>query len=333
MVESLFSEDISQYFIERVLGLHSDKFYYNLNHNDKDVEKYYEECNEFSGSKYKIKRICANVLKYLASSAKLRDKKNSAYDDCLLLNFWIYDKIVEKHYNDNQSVIAAFGKLQKVWNSLIQNPSKTLYYDKCEPYFHIVMKDDWRKRKNLYDYCVDYDLLQTMLLYYKEHCDKVYMYLKEKDKLYKEYSEHCSNPDNNKCPEFFSKCKNKDPNNLLRQLTCYEDMRSKEALTLKQDERPTTADKEGLPLDSQIVREGTNPVTNSGNVLLGVVITSMTSGALYKFTPLGRMLRNGLGFNRNNINVHDNGLFEYAPGSFNPYSMGGDEHYIGYQPA
>ncbi|KMZ76733.1 hypothetical protein PVIIG_06044 [Plasmodium vivax India VII] len=167
------------------------------------------------------------------------------------------------------------------------------------------------------------------------------MYLKEKDKLYNEYKKNCSTSEPKNCPKFFAKNKDKDPNTLLSLLKCYGEMQRNEALPLKQEDRPATAetvpgitaDKAVLPLDQQVTREGTNPVTNSGNVLLGVVVTSMTSGALYKFTPLGRMLRNGFGLNRNNINLHDNGLFEYAPGTFNSYSMGGDEHNIGYQPA
>ncbi|KMZ94918.1 hypothetical protein PVMG_05529 [Plasmodium vivax Mauritania I] len=87
--------------------------------------------------------------------------------------------------------------------------------------------------------------------------------------------------------------------------------------------------------DSHLNRDGTHPVTKTGNILLGVVATSLTSGALYRFTPLGSMLRNRFGWNHNmrNFNGRDNGLFDYASESFNPYSGGAEEHYIGYQPA
>ncbi|CAI7718342.1 Plasmodium vivax Vir protein, putative [Plasmodium vivax] len=340
MVESLFSEKFSQYFIERELMLPSDNFYRTLDHNNEHLGKYNAECKEFIGSsKYKIKRICTQLLKYLESSDKIKDKENSAYDDCLLLNYWIYGKIVEKYYKESHKVIPAFGELQGVWNDLIRNSSNTLYYDKCKPYFHIVMKDDWRKRKELYGYCVDYDTISSMIPYYPRRCKEIYMYLKKKDELYNEYKGYCSTSESKKCPDFFSKCEKKDPTILLKKLNCYDDMLSLEALSSKKGpategtDPDLTADKAGLPLDSQTARDGTNPITSSGNVLLGVVVTSMTSGALYKFTPLGRMLRNGLGLNRNNINLHNNGLFDYASGPFNSYSEGGDEHYIGYQPA
>ncbi|SCA59591.1 Plasmodium vivax Vir protein, putative [Plasmodium vivax] len=339
MVELSVLEGFGKYFIERDLGLPSDKFYQDLDYSDEDVGKYYEECDEFNESKYKIKGICKNLLRYLESIAKNGDRGNSAYDDCLLLNYWIYGRIVGIHKKNSRNIIHAFGELQRVWNDFIKKHSITFCYDKCQPDFHMVMKDDWRKRKELYDYFVDYVTIKNMHPYYPTRCKEIYTYLKDKDVLYKEYSKHCSKTDNSMCPDFFAKNNEKDPNALLKKLSCYEEMRSMEALKLEQRQASAETDPgltvvaASLPLNSQKARDGTNPVTNSGHVLLGVVVTSMTSGALYKFTPLGRMLRNGLGFNRNNINVHDNGLFEYAPGSFNPYSMGGDEHYIGYQPA
>ncbi|CAG9473033.1 unnamed protein product [Plasmodium vivax] len=340
MAESLLSGKFSQYFIERELWLPSDKFYQKLDLSDEDVRKYYEQCTSLKSIKEKIalRRPCALVLNYLANTYKKLENENSAYDECILLNYWIYGKIYEQYKVLNKSVIS-FGELQRLWNNVIEDPSKKSNNHKCKPDFHIVMKDDWTKGKKLYDYFVDYNTLKGIVPNYDTHCEEIYMYLKEKDKLYKEYKENCSTTQGINCPHFFSKHDYKDPSALLTQLKCYGEMQRKEAL--KKEERTATAEtdpgpteaKANLPMGSQMADAGTNPVTKSGNVLLGVVVTSMTSGALYKFTPLGRMLRNGLGWNRNNINLHDNGLFEYAPGSFNPYSMGGDEHYIRYQPA
>ncbi|GAB69819.1 CYIR protein [Plasmodium cynomolgi strain B] len=86
----------------------------------------------------------------------------------------------------------------------------------------------------------------------------------------------------------------------------------------------------------------THTATKSGNTLLGVVVTSMTSGVLYKvkrislihmyyFTPLGTILRNAFRWNNNNmsnINGGYNRVYGYPSESFNPYS--GEKHYIGY---
>ncbi|CAG9476495.1 unnamed protein product [Plasmodium vivax] len=281
MLEQVFWEGLSKYFIERDLELTSYTFYQNLDNNVEDLKKYYKECDEFSRSKYKIKGICAQVLKYLENSAKKSDKVNYEYDDCLLFNYWIYGRIYEKHGDNPESAIA-FGKLQGLWNSLIDNPLNKSYNDKCKPDTLMVMQVDWRKRKELYDYFVNYNMLQSMRHYFSTRCNEIYTYLKEKDKLYKEYKEYCSSPKHKNCPDFFTKFEDKDPTILLKKLDCYEEMQKKEALHSKTVEKHATADKEGLPKDSQTAREGTNPVTNSGNVLLGVVVTSMTSGALYK---------------------------------------------------
>ncbi|KNA00984.1 hypothetical protein PVNG_03091 [Plasmodium vivax North Korean] len=323
------------------LDLPSEKFYERLNQDNTSLSEYNKECSSFSSIKKNkgLRRPCALLLKYLANSEKKSEKVNWAYDDCILLNYWIYGKIYEQRKDISKSA-PAFGDLQRLWNTLIHDPRKTSYYNKCEPDNLIATQDDWWKRKELYDYFVDYNTLKGIVPIYDTHCEEIYMYLKEKDKLYKEYKENCSTTQGINCPDFFRECENKDPTILLKMLKCYGEMQSKEALPLKQEERPASAEtypgltsvKADLPVDPQVPRDGTNPVTNSGNVLLGVVITSMTSGALYKFTPLGRMLRNGLGLNRNNINVHDNGLFDYASGPFNPYS-GGEEHYIGYHQA
>ncbi|KMZ88833.1 hypothetical protein PVBG_05629 [Plasmodium vivax Brazil I] len=325
------------------LDLPSEKFYENLNHDvDPNLRRYNKLCKTiFSNKKHIVLgRPCAMVIKYLVNAYNKTVKENLAYDECILLNYWIYGKIYEQHKDISESA-RSFGELQIIWNILIQDKSKKPYNNICEPDILIATQEDWRKRKELYDYFVDYDTIDRMIGYYSTLCKEFYMYLKDMDVLYKEYREHCSKEDQNKCPHFFSKCEKKDPSILLKKLTCYGDMQRNDALLLKPVEKQVTAEtdpgpteaKANLPMGSQMADAGTNPVTKSGNVLLGVVVTSMTSGALYKFTPLGRMLRNGLGLNRNNINLHDNGLFEYEPGSFNPYSMGGDEHYIGYQPA
>ncbi|KNA01765.1 hypothetical protein PVNG_05617 [Plasmodium vivax North Korean] len=118
---------------------------------------------------------------------------------------------------------------------------------------------------------------------------------------------------------------------------CYHEMEKKE---LSQDQASsahlgnTAPEARSVPLNSiEILDPNTSTGTKAGHAFLGVVVTSMTSGALYKFTRLGSMLRNIFGRNNNmrNFNGGDNGLFDYASESFNPYS--GEEHYIGYHPA
>ncbi|KMZ89592.1 hypothetical protein PVBG_03313 [Plasmodium vivax Brazil I] len=280
--------------------LPSDNFYRTLDHNNEHLGKYYAECKEFSSNKKYIglRRYCAVVLNYLENIYKKSEKQNWAYDDCLLLNYWIFGKIYEQQNDLTKSAIS-FGELQILWYRLVEDTTRISSNNKCEPHSIIATQNDWRKRKELYDYCVDYDTLQQIITnydtlkdmnpYYDKYCKQIYKYLKEKDKLYKEYKENCFTSEPKNCPDFFTKCANKDPTILLNKLSCSEEMQRNEALSSKKEGPATTETDPGLtavasslPTDSQISHEGTNPVTNTGNVLLGVVVTSMTSGALYK---------------------------------------------------
>ncbi|KMZ82438.1 hypothetical protein PVIIG_05840 [Plasmodium vivax India VII] len=244
------------------LDLPSEKFYEKLNHDDdENLRRYNKLCKTiFSNNKNTaLRRPCALLLKYLANSRKKSEKVNWAYDDCILLNYWIYGKIYEQRKDISKSA-PPFGDLQRLWNTLIQDPRKTSYHNKCEPDNLIATQDDWWKRKELYDYFVDYNTLKGIVPIYDTHCEEIYMYLKEKDKLYNEYKKNCSTSEPKNCPKFFAKNKDKDPNTLLSLLKCYGEMQRNEALPLKQEDRPATAetvpgitaDKAVLPLDQQI---------------------------------------------------------------------------------
>ncbi|KMZ83488.1 hypothetical protein PVBG_05605 [Plasmodium vivax Brazil I] len=275
------------------LGLPSEDFYKKLNHDDgKNLSDYSKLCNSIFNNKNKntiLRRPCTVVLKYLESFYKKSENVNSDYVDCILLNYWIYGKIYEQHQDIPKSA-QYFGKLQRLWSNHIPNLLKTSSNNKCELDTLIAIQDDWWNRKELYGYCVDYDTIEGTIRYYDRYCKEIYKYLKEKVELYNEYNEHCSKTNNNMCPPFFSKCKNKDPNTLLSKLSCYGQMQIEEKLYLKPVEKHVTAEtdpgpteaKADHPIGSQMADARTNPVTNSGNVLLGVVVTSMTSGALYK---------------------------------------------------
>ncbi|KMZ89659.1 hypothetical protein PVMG_06237 [Plasmodium vivax Mauritania I] len=279
------------------LDLPSEKFYEKLNHDvDPNLRRYNKLCKTIFNIRNKntiLRRPCTVVLKYLESFYKKSEKVNSNYVDCILLNYWIYGKIYEQ-YRDIPKRSHYFGELQRLWSNHIPNLLETSSNNKCELDTLIAIQDDWWNRKELYGYCVDYDTIKGIIPFYNSPCEEIYNYLKEKDKLYNEYKKNCSTSERNNCPDFFRECENKDPTILLKMLKCYGEMQSKEALPLKQEERPASAEtdpgpteaKASLPLNSQISRNGTDPVTNSGHVLLGVVVTSMTSGALYKIKTL-----------------------------------------------
>ncbi|KMZ96408.1 hypothetical protein PVNG_05870 [Plasmodium vivax North Korean] len=257
----------------------------------------------------------------------------------MLFNYWIYGEL-ETKYRYNNKLIPALGELHRAWNGLLEDISKKSYHDKCIPDSDIPMQYDWKKRKQLYDYCVNYESLKKQSEFYKNNCRQIYAYIKSSAPLYKHFKTSCASNDEKKCPKFYDKCKAYDPDIVLRDLSCYNDMKKEEATStekvLSVESHPGLPTGGTLPSEDLRLKNGISPpLTKAGDVLLGVVATTMTSGALYKFTPLGNMLRNRFGWSNNMRNMHggDNGLFDYGPESFNPYSGGAEEHYIGYHPA
>ncbi|SCA83658.1 VIR protein [Plasmodium vivax] len=325
------------------IGLTLDNFYHTLNHDEKHLEEYDSECESLlnGNQHFTYKRLCKKLLRFLKNSSKLSDKEDSTYDDCILFNYWMYNEIAQrKRYNYLSKVVPAFGELQAMWNSLIYEPSKKSYYNKCKPDFKLPQQDDWKERKQLYDYCVNSGTIVQTANAFTKSCKDIYTYIKGKAHLYKHFEKYCPSENENQCPKFYIECKKYHPDILLKQLDCYNEMHKEEpaaaekVLSVKQHPELPAGDTFSSD-GSQSQRENTPPLIKTGDVLLGVVVTSMTSGALYKFTPLGNMLRNRFGWNNNmkNFNGGDNGLFDYASESFNPFSGGAEEHYIGYHPA
>ncbi|SBS90011.1 PIR Superfamily Protein [Plasmodium ovale curtisi] len=99
-----------------------------LNSDSSDLSKYDHECNEITvhHPRDEMIKICKKYLSYLEYCRLLHDEK-SRYD--FLWGYFDYYRIDEP------------------------------YYLKYKPNFEIVNHNDWDKRKKLYDYYVDSDIL------------------------------------------------------------------------------------------------------------------------------------------------------------------------------
>ncbi|KMZ88925.1 hypothetical protein PVBG_06347 [Plasmodium vivax Brazil I] len=84
--------------------LHSEKFYHQLKFDNDNLSDYNKECDELKEpyNKQEIRRICKQVLKFLKTRSSKSDDEKSVRDDCVLLNYWIYDKL-SKHYGPENS--------------------------------------------------------------------------------------------------------------------------------------------------------------------------------------------------------------------------------------
>ncbi|KMZ96162.1 hypothetical protein PVNG_05808 [Plasmodium vivax North Korean] len=267
-----------------------DDFYNDLNHSKRHLANYVDECNTLCSKNKSFTdiKLCTILLRFLKDNIRTSYKIESAYNDCILFNYWIYgelEKKYKKHFKTK--LVPIYAELQRMWYSLIEQSSNESYYENCKPDNSLIYQDDWTKRRDLYDYCVNYELLKPQFEPYKQYCKHHYTYIKSKAPLYDYFKEKCKLIGKYNCPDFYDKCKAYDPDIVLRELSCYKDLHKEEptaaATVLSEEPQPELA-ADGIfsPDASKLKGDGNHPVTKSGNILLGVVVTSMTSGALYK---------------------------------------------------
>ncbi|CAG9472705.1 unnamed protein product [Plasmodium vivax] len=338
--------DVREFLIEEKIG--TGIFYEELDTSptSKNYDEYCGSRNNPIGDSKDVRIVCATVLKYLETKYSKLDHTNDAYDSCKLLNYWAYKRLnIVLHSNDSNYINRAHGDIIRKWNDFnelkLNNPDKKT----CKPIGNIVAYNDFEKTKELYEYYVDYSTIKTILNFYPQLYTKLCKYVESKKQLFTHFKERCTTNNTNRCPDFYDQCKQYEPEKVLQDLHC-NDVIMQESDTavprlprlrnghsfneLASEEEPDDIKPFGAPK----LNENPHTVENVGNILLGVVATTMTSGALYRFTPLGNMIRNGLGWNNNNMRNFNGGdirLYDYASEPFNPYP--GEEHYIGYHPA
>ncbi|SCA60071.1 Plasmodium vivax Vir protein, putative [Plasmodium vivax] len=295
-----------------------------------------------------VRNTCSSILNYLENIYSESDHTTDTYDVCKLLNYWVYNRLkILLHSYDSNYIIRAHGDIVRKWNDFNELKLKKDENKTCKPISNIIAYNDWDKRKELYEYYVDYSPIYQLLRFFPDKCNEFYHYVESKKPLYEHFKKHCSSNRNDWCNEFYTKYEEYDPDKVLSTFECHQKIIDERAAAASEDPQkvdtfpagetnPKAPPADTLPRSTQNLPEKSHTVTKIGNVLLGVVATSMTSGVLYRFTPLGRRLRSGYGSNRNivsNLNGADNGLFYYASESYNPYSGHGEEHYMGYHPA
>ncbi|SBT56634.1 PIR Superfamily Protein [Plasmodium ovale wallikeri] len=324
--------------------LYSERFYQERELPYNDLYKYKTHCNSIivSDQKNHMKDLCKRVLKYLEQSEKWKENTNG-YDQCILLNYWIYDKIAYYfgHHN-TENINIAFSALKLIWYYLVNEPKEGSYYKKCQPLFDKILKhDDWDKRKELYDYCIDYDLIGPMCKSYDHKCMQYYEYIEKKSYLFEHFESICTSGENN-CPHFYEKCKSKNPKLVLPTLMCHEKIKAQRdaaaeatanSLALQRaqkHQKGTGLHDSGIDLTTDTSQIG----TKVGQTVLGVAPVLFAASALYRYTPLGLWIRNIGGNNPNNMNNVDGemaGFFGNAQESGNMF-FDGEENYISYQP-
>ncbi|SCA60790.1 VIR protein [Plasmodium vivax] len=302
--------------------LPSERFYDWLDRDLTSTTQYYSDCNKLSHpykNNQEIRSLCAKVVKYIKTKPSILNGNHLKDHQCNLFNYWLYEKLI-RYYGDSSSVpFHVFGDFLRVLSGFTYYPKDVT----CKLDNSIPMIPDRQDRKKLYDYCVDYKTILDNYKHSKEKCQKYYTYVKKKIELYKKFHKLCSPDYESKCPDLYKICEDKEPKHLLSQLKC-DGIGVEKKTQLK---GTPDSDLSGTTSNSF---HGIQSVSDMGNVFLGVVVTSMTSAFLYKFTPLGTRIRNGLLWNNNNMsNLNTNVDELLGQESYSPY-LGEEQHYIGY---
>ncbi|GAW83952.1 variable surface protein [Plasmodium gonderi] len=382
---------IKAYLENDKLGLPSAKFYKNLDrhllnyYNDNrklkqnELKVYHDKC-ELYKTKYRSDlyiNLCSVVLWYLSTENTIIIEPKSYYNNCELLNYWTYSRLSWIYNRKSAPITTMFANLQMLWNSLVEDSVHSSSYNKCSPKFEIIYQRNSIKRKELYDYCIDYKTLLSSAEYYKDMRDIIYQYFTRKVKLYEEFKTYCSNENKHECPEFFDECKDSDPSVAITKIKYYIEqkkiipgnsaVRSQDTFpdNTSTESEPSSKDQSGAidvktPDGHSISLFELSPVNDSlltvyeaeqladlfinpdrssiisilGKMFLGLILFTILSSILYKFTPIGIRLRKIFGQKKNISDVYKskNRLFDYSSESCNPNYMNGKEHFVGYHP-
>ncbi|KMZ94650.1 hypothetical protein PVMG_02539 [Plasmodium vivax Mauritania I] len=270
--------------------LNSDKFYKHLdqlNISD-EYNSYCDPLHTLGRRGRYVKKICKQTLSYLKTKYSKPDNQNDKYDVCNLLNYWVYSRLDMTYaFKNDFNVFQAHGNLIQKWYDFIDHKLNRTNPNICKPIPNIPAQPDWKERKELLNYCVDVDELRSIANTFPLECNKYYRYIKSKTELYKQYERVCASGNKDKCPDFFKTCEVYDPEKVLRTLKCHTEMEGTKAAA---SEKAITEDGENPEQPVSVALSVGNPhlngkpqsVENVGHIFLGVVATTMTSGALYR---------------------------------------------------
>ncbi|SBT74524.1 Plasmodium vivax Vir protein, putative, partial [Plasmodium ovale] len=328
-------------FGETPKELFSEKFYQKRNVDILELNKYKDYCNDINFPKKigQMKYLCKQILRYLEHSEQWEENK-SVYDECILLNYWVYDTL-DKYFNHNtDDTNNAFGTLQLKWSYLIDDSSKTTFYKKCKPLYDMFKHHDWKRRKELYDYYVDFDTLSRTAKVIPSKCEEYYKIIEGKKSLYNHFENECLSNEYN-CPELYKKFPDYNPNKVLSSLPCHEQIEAQKAAAEASRRALASQQYHGKGIQpgsnfpgAGLTQENSEIGTKVGHSVLGVAPVLLTATALYRYTPIGSWIRNLGGNNPNNMGNIDGemeGFLGSIPESGNMFFEGGG-NYISYQP-
>ncbi|SBS93902.1 PIR Superfamily Protein [Plasmodium ovale curtisi] len=327
--------------------LNSERFYRSRNAQNVNLHKYSTHCNNIYALKQKNYMIylCKIVLQYLEQSTQWGDiESENDYDECILLNYWLYNELSNIFARETSYINNAYASIETIWANLVKDKRETSYHNKCKPLFNEILNNsEWKKGKELYDYCINYKYIEQMCPYYGKECTAYCEYVKNKRYLYDHFEKACTTEESY-CPHFYDKCKMYNPKTVLKTLKCPDEINT------PKDASPRAASLEAGAMHRSAEQgqrtsygsHGTQSTHESGEIgkkvghtFLGIAPVLLSATALYRYTPVGSWIRNLGGHNPNSISNMEGGEMEvFLPSTQESGDMifSDTANYISYHP-
>ncbi|KMZ77403.1 hypothetical protein PVIIG_05625 [Plasmodium vivax India VII] len=273
-----FNKSFGQFLKLASIELPSKNFYNYLKSSNEGLNQHYEECKSLyslPNTDSKIIKICEKLVNYLKTNYEEEENNGDLKDHhCNLLSFWIYEQLNKKIKGTLPPIIPIYGGYQLILSDVLKDPKESQAID-CLRNVSVFAFDNWKDRKDLYDYCVDYDDIIKIAASSYEKCKEYEEYIKGKSRLYKQFDSLYTSTYNKENTKFYEKCKSYNPESVLPTLKCEQ--------KFPEQAKAKGFSQDPVLLDSTPISVKKPDSTDTyGNVLLGVVVTSMTSGMLYK---------------------------------------------------
>ncbi|GAB69791.1 CYIR protein [Plasmodium cynomolgi strain B] len=229
--------------------------------------------------------VCKKYLRFL-DTCKTLSHLFTDFDVSLLLNYWIYDKLKQIYGDESTNEIdIAFAYLQWKWGYYDYKQQNNPYYIKCKPDPSKINHEDWKNRKKLYDYYVDYDYLLSMAKIKNKIECTYYNKLKDMISLYESFKEVCESETDN-CPEVFFKCQEKNIESAIKSLTCDAKIMGTNPIEVHsqraEDIEDDNIDDFTVEFDTHLNSENSGIGTKVTHSILGVAPVLLTATVLYR---------------------------------------------------
>ncbi|GAB69977.1 hypothetical protein PCYB_007260 [Plasmodium cynomolgi strain B] len=206
------------------IELPSEIFYHNLKTSYNKLGQYIHECDILHLLKTddsQIMSICENLVQYLKSNYAKENEEHLNDQNCNLLSLWIYEQLFEHLEDSSNRVLITYANFQHMLSYVFTGDNK-IQAIKCLRQLGQLgsLKNEWKKSKDLYDYCVDYDEIIKKASSSYEKCKEYEEYIQKKSPLYKEFDRLYIQAYKSENNDLYKKCKNYNPIIAIPKLEC-----------------------------------------------------------------------------------------------------------------